>query len=67
MLVFTVTPSKIIKGLYEPTHESTEGFVLICLKSNILQHVCVGGREGAVSSQLRVAVSLEGLRKKNSW
>ena len=59
MLVFTVTPSKIIKGLYEPTRESTEGFVLICLKSNILQHVCVGGggREGAVSSQLRVAVS----------
>ena len=46
MLVFTVTPSKIIKGLYEPTHESTEGFVLIYLKSNILQHVCVGGGKG---------------------
>ena len=26
-----------------------------------------GGGAGAVSSQLRVAVSLEGLRKKNSW
>ena len=67
MLVFTVTPPKIIKGLYEPTHESTEGFVLICLKSNILQHVCFGAREGAVSSQLKVAVSWEGFKKKFSW
>ena len=32
-----------IKGLYEPTLESIEGFVLICSKSNILQDVCVGG------------------------
>lgn len=29
-----------IKGLYEPTCESIEGFVLFCLKSNILQDVC---------------------------
>ena len=48
-----------IKGLYEPTLESIEGFVLICSKSNILQDVCVGGGGGggAFSSQLRVAVS----------
>ena len=26
------------------TRESIEVFVLICLKSNILEHVCVGGR-----------------------
>ena len=31
--------------------------MLICLKSNILQDVCVRGRGKAVSSQLRVAVS----------
>ena len=35
-----------IKGLYEPTLESIEGFVLICSKSNILQDVCVGGGGG---------------------
>lgn len=29
-----------INGLYEPTCESIEGFVLFCLKSNILQDVC---------------------------
>ena len=47
-----------IKGLYEPTLESIEGFVLICSKSNILQDVCVGGVGGrAFFSQLRVAVS----------
>ena len=48
-----------IKGLYEPTLESIEGFVLICSKSNILQDVCVGGGGGgrAFFSQLRVAVS----------
>ena len=46
-----------IKGPYEPIRESIEGFGLICLKSNILQDVFVGGEEGAVSSHLRVAVS----------
>ena len=52
-----------IKGLYEPTRESIiKGFVLICLKSNILQDVCVEGG-GAVSSQLRVAVSREDFQK----
>ena len=35
-----------IKGLYEPTRESIEGFVLTWLKSNILQDVCVGGGGG---------------------
>ena len=36
-----------IKGLYKPTRESIEGFVLICLKSNMLWDVCVeGGGEG---------------------
>ena len=40
-----------IKGLYEPTLESIEGFVLICSKSNILQDVCVGGGgEGVLQS-----------------
>ena len=57
--------SSKIKGLYEPTRESNEGLVLICLKCNILQDVCVGG--GAVSSQLRVAVSWEGFKKTFSW
>ena len=46
-----------IKGPYEPIRESIEGFGLICLKSNILQDVFVGRGKGAVSSQLRVAVS----------
>ena len=45
-----------IKGLYEPTRESIKGFVLICLKSNILQDVCVEGG-GTVSSQLITARS----------
>ena len=36
--------------------------MLICLKSNILQDVCVEGG-GAVSSQLRVAVSREDFKK----
>ena len=39
--------------------------MLICLKSNILQDVCVTGR--AVPSQLRVAVSCEDFKKKFSW
>ena len=56
-----------IKGPYEPIRESIEGFGLICLKSNILQDVFVGRGKGAVSSQLRVAVSWEGFKKKFSW
>ena len=57
-----------IKGPYEPIRESIEGFGLICLKSNILQDVFVGGGgEGAVSSHLRVAVSWESFKKKFSW
>ena len=51
-----------IKGLYETTRESIKGFVLTCLKSNILQDVCVEGG-GAVSGQLRVAVSREDFKK----
>ena len=43
-----------VKGVYEPTRESIKGFVLICLKSNILQDVCgkrVGGRgRGGIQS-----------------
>ena len=35
-----------VKGLYEPARESVEGFVLICLKSDSLQDVCVTGRGG---------------------
>ena len=52
--------NKKIKGLYEPTRELIEGFVLICLRSNIYKIFVLGGGgggEGAVSSQLRVAVS----------
>ena len=41
--------SSKIKGLYEPTRESNEGLVLICLKCNILQDVCVGGGGGLQS------------------
>ena len=41
-----------IKGLYEPTLESIEGFVLICSKSNILQDVCVGGGGGGGRSSV---------------
>ena len=32
-----------IKQLYKPTREPIEGFVLICLKSNMLQDVYVEG------------------------
>ena len=55
-----------VKGLYEPARESVEGFVLICLKSDSLQDVCVTGRGGGgwgaglgrvVSSHSGVAVS----------
>ena len=41
-----------IKGLYKPTRESIEGFVLISLKSNTSRDVCVeggGGGEGLQS------------------
>ena len=50
-ILATICHQGKIKGLYEPTRESIKGFVLICLKSNILQDVCVEGG-GAVSSQL---------------
>ena len=50
-----------VKGLYEPARESIEGFVLICLKSNSLQDVCVRGSGWgwgrAISSQSRVVMS----------
>ena len=38
-----------IKGLYEPTLESIEGFVLICSKTNILQDMFVLGWGGGRS------------------
>ena len=38
--------NKKIKGLYEPTRESIEGFVLSCLRSNIYKMFVLGGGGG---------------------
>ena len=38
--------NKKIKGLYEPTRELIEGFVLICLRSNIYKIFVLGGGGG---------------------